>query len=90
MKNTISIQTAATELASMLEKYEWFTDTVVDGLSIIVYVERMDKDVSDVVPDRLYGYQIKMWFSDYLLCEEKYAAKPMSKWNSFVREETYE
>jgi hypothetical protein len=88
MSKTISIQEASNELAINLERYEWFCDTAIEGRNIVVYVDRMDKEVSDVIPDYLYGYQIKLWFSDYLFCDEKYAAKPMSQWKSFVREES--
>ena len=70
MSKTISIQEASNELAINLERYEWFCDTAIDGRNIVVYADRMDKEVSDVIPDYLYGYQVKLWFSDYLFCED--------------------
>lgn len=77
MKNpTITIQEANKELEVALDKYDWFYSSVVEGLCICVYVNEMGKEVSDIVPDMLYGYQIKLGFSSYLTCGDKYGKRP--------------
>ena len=73
-QGTIDIHTAANELEIMLDRYDWFYSTVVEGKSICVYVQQMGKDIR-VVPDIFYGYQIKIGFASYLTCGEKYGKK---------------
>jgi hypothetical protein len=86
-----SIEQAVIDVSLILDKYEWFVDVCIENRCIIVYATKMDKEVSDVIPDRMWGgHQVKLWFADYLFCKEKYGAKPMSKWNSFVREENFD
>ena len=68
----ISIKNACEELCVLLDKYEWFYDSLVEDRAITVYVTHMNKDVMDLVPCYLYGYHIKLAFSGYLLCGEKY------------------
>ena len=73
MKNPrITIEQASKELEIDLDKYDWFYSCVVEDQSICVYVHEMGKEISDIIPDRLYGYHIKIGFSSYLTCGDKY------------------
>lgn len=80
MRDTsIKIEDAAKELSALFDRYEWFYDIVVEDPRVLtVYVDRMDKEISDLIPDRVYGYQVKLAFSSYLTCGDKYGAKPMA------------
>jgi hypothetical protein len=73
----VSIEDAAAELAQLLDKYDWFYDVVVEGRAICVYVTHMGPHMN-VLPDLLYGYQVKEGFAAYLTCKEKYGAKPIA------------
>lgn len=70
----VSIEDAAAELATLLDKYEWFYDVVVEGRAICVYVTHMGPHMN-ILPDVYYGFQIKEGFSSYLTCKDKYGAK---------------
>jgi hypothetical protein len=72
----ISIGDAASELADLLDKYDWFYDVVVEGRAICVYVTHMGSHTA-ILPDLMYGYHVKEGFASYLTCKEKYGAKPM-------------
>lgn len=71
----ITLTQAAAELEVLLDKYDWFCTAVVEGRAICVYVTTMGKAVSDVVPDFVYGYQVKLGFEAYLTCGDKYGKK---------------
>lgn len=71
----ISIKDACTELSVMLDKYDWFYDAIVEARAITVYVDYMNSEVMSLVPTYLYGYHIKMAFTGYLSCGEKYGSK---------------
>lgn len=68
----VDIQTTNTELEILLDKYEWFHSSCVEGNSVCAYVNHMNSEVLNLIPDTLYGYQVKVAFSAYLECAEKY------------------
>ena len=70
----ISIEQASSELDLILDNYHWYVGNEIEtnGRKIVVFVETMTKDVSDIVPDRLYGYQITMAYEAYKDCGKKY------------------
>ena len=60
-------------LSTELDKYDWFYDISADNTrSLTVYCNYINKDVMDIVPDYLFGCQIRLAFTGYLLAEEKY------------------
>jgi hypothetical protein len=69
---TLAIDQANHELLILLDQYEWFYDSIVEGAHICVYVNYMDKVVLSTIPNILYGYPITIGFTNFLLCEEKY------------------
>ena len=71
---TISIEQASSELDLILDNYHWYIGNEIEtnGRKIVVFVETMTKDVSDLVPDKLYGYQITMAYEAYKDCGKKY------------------
>lgn len=69
---SISIENAREDLSVLMDAYEWFYDAVIEGRSICVYVNEISKDITSIIPVVLYGYQIKVGFSGYLTCAEKY------------------
>jgi len=74
MKNgKIDVYAACTELDILLDKYDWFYSAIVEGNSICVYVNHMNQEVMSLIPMILYGYNIKVAFSAYLVCGEKYS-----------------
>jgi hypothetical protein len=75
IKDKITITQAARELEVALDKYDWFCTTVVEDRAICVYVTKMDKEVSDFVPDFVYGYQVKLGYEAYLTCGDKYGKR---------------
>jgi hypothetical protein len=58
------------------DKYDWFYDAEIEVVGgnhkIVVYVDRMDSDVSKVVPDTWDGFEVKMAFTNYHTCGDKY------------------
>lgn len=74
-KDKITVAQAAAELEVLLDKYDWFCTTVVEDRAICVYVTAMGKEVSDLVPDFVYGYQVKLGFEAYLTCGDRYGKK---------------
>lgn len=74
----IDIEAANVELDILLDKYDWFYSSVIEGKSICVYVNIMDKEVMALVPEVFYGYHIKTGFASYLLSGEKYGKNPTS------------
>lgn len=68
----ISVREARTELEAMLDQFDWFYDTVVESRSITVYVSHMNRDIMKTVPHYIHGFQVKLAFSGYLLCEDTY------------------
>lgn len=70
----ITIEQADKELQMMLDKYDWFYDTMIEDNAICVYVHKITADVQGVVPMRLYGHFVKVGFASYLTCGEKYNA----------------
>jgi hypothetical protein len=71
----IDIHTANGELEIILDRYEWFYSSMVEGNSICVYVQSMSDNVSKLVPDVFYGHQVKLGFASYLTCCDKYGKK---------------
>lgn len=79
MKNPpITIEQTCKELEVSFDRYAWFYSCVIEGKSICVYVHEMGKEVSDLIPDRVYGYQIKIGFASYLTCGDKYGKNKLS------------
>jgi hypothetical protein len=68
----ITIKEAQTELDNLLDKYEWFycSEIEMDG-TIRAYVEEMTKDIIELVPNKLYGYEIHLAFAGYARCQAK-------------------
>jgi len=75
---TIDIQAANTELEILLDKYDWFYCSIIEGNSICVYVNHADREIMSLVPDRFYGHHIKIGFSAYLTSGEKYGKNAVS------------
>jgi hypothetical protein len=71
----IDIHTANGELEIILDKFDWFYCSVVEGNNICVYVQRMDGGITRLVPDVFYGHQVKVGFASYLTCGEKYGKR---------------
>ena len=72
----IDIHKANAEMEVLLDKYDWFYASVVEGRSICVYVTSMVPE-TNVIPDMMYGYQIRVGFCNYLTCGDKYGKKPV-------------
>jgi hypothetical protein len=72
MVEQITLEQIQNELSRILDKYEWFVDAVIEGRNICVYVNSMDSDVAEMIPDVMYGTQIKLGFASYLTCADKY------------------
>jgi hypothetical protein len=70
----ISIEQTDKELQILLDKYEWFFDTRIEGHSITVYAYEITPEIQSIVPHFLYGHHIKLGFASYLTCGEKYNA----------------
>ena len=70
-----SLEDSRRELATLLDKYDWFFDCEVESRRIVVYTHVMNIDVLSLIPMVLYGHRVIVRFADYALCSEKYAAK---------------
>lgn len=81
MKGTISAESASSELETLFDKYDWFYSSVVEENSICVYVNVLNEQVFSIVPDIVYGYQVKIGFASYLNCGDKYGKEPSTQWN---------
>lgn len=77
MKENKPIVEVAKELERYLDKYEWFRTTTVEGNAVCVYVSTMNTEVDKMVPDTVYGYQVKLGYESYLTCGDKYGKKPL-------------
>jgi hypothetical protein len=77
---------ANTELQILLDKYDWFVESIVEGKAICVYVSHMSEVILKIIPEVLYGHQVKVAFHSYLTCGEKFAAKMPISNNSFEEE----
>jgi hypothetical protein len=71
---TIGIVDTNAELKILLDQYDWYFDTRIEENCICVYVNKMTSEIMSLVPQSLYGYHIKIAFSGYLTCGEKYGA----------------
>lgn len=73
----IVVEAVEKELRQLLDKYEWFYEITIDSPTVLtVWVDKMDKEVSDLIPEKMYNeFQIKLGFYSYLTCKEKYGAK---------------
>lgn len=74
----IDLHAACAELEILLDQYDWFYASVVEGDSICVYVNHMNNEVMSLVPTVLYGHNVKVGFSAHLICGEKYGKNPTS------------
>lgn len=80
----ISIEEANAELQTILDQYEWYYDTRIEGKSICAYVYHMNSEIISLVPRVLYGHHVSIAFASYLTCGEKYGAKsPIVRTSSF-------
>lgn len=70
--DNITISEATKELATLFDKYDWYYDTQIEGKSICVYVEYLNAEVMALVPDVVYGYQVKIGYRAYLTCDVNY------------------
>ena len=79
----INIEEAANELATLLDSYEWFHSVEKENERVIVaYVlpEKCSKEAWNIIPDCLYGFQVKVWDYRYLECAKKYGLqKPIRR-----------
>jgi hypothetical protein len=71
---SLLIGQANEELTIILDKYEWFYASIIEGTHICVYVSHMDNEILSLVPKVLYGYYITLGFVQNLLCEDKYSS----------------
>jgi hypothetical protein len=73
-------------LSIELDRYDWFYDLdAEDTRSITVYCNHIDKEVMATVPDYVFGFHIKLAFTGYLLCGDKYGIqKPKSLTSSLM------
>jgi hypothetical protein len=68
----IKIDVACKDLSKVLDCYEWFFDSVVELNNIVVYTNYCNRDIMEIVPTNFYGYDVKLAFTDYLVCGDKY------------------
>jgi hypothetical protein len=78
-EGTITQEQAASELAVLLDCYDWFYSVEVESGRIVVYVNKMNADILRIVPEVLYGYKPIVAFSSHLLCGEKYGKSGSGK-----------
>jgi hypothetical protein len=82
-KTTISIEQASAELDLILDNYSWYVGNEIESgrRRIVVFVEKQDKEVSDLVPDILYGHQITLAYEAFKNCGKKYGVinRPISR-----------
>lgn len=72
-QTSYTIQSAKKELDTLLDRFDWYYGSdILDSKNIVAYVNQMDKEVVSLVPQILGGFEIRMWFSAYAACEEKY------------------
>ena len=85
IERSITIEQASSELDLLLDNYQWYIGNEIEEgrRRIVVFVDHMGKDVSDLVPDILYGHQITMAFEAYKNCGKKYGAIHMDLPNKF-------
>lgn len=80
-----SLEDSRRELATLLDKYNWFFDCDVENKVIVVYTHIMNIDVLSIVPMVLYGHRVVVRFAEYALCSEKYAAnEPQSSEDTWI------
>lgn len=72
----VPIENAVEELNLLLDKFEWFHNAMVVGENIVVYVDVMNNDVFHYVPMHCYGHDVKIHYTAYYECEEKFC-KPI-------------
>jgi hypothetical protein len=68
----IQIDVACKDLSKILDCYEWFFDSLVESNNIVVYTNYCNRDVLEIVPTNFYGFNVKLAFTNYLLCGDKY------------------
>src|SRR5579863_10193733 len=77
--STITINQAIDELSTLLDQYEWFYDCVAENKRVIVvYVDSHlvaadNQKAYGIIPDALYGYQVKVWSHLHAECEKRFA-----------------
>lgn len=74
MKTIITIEQVSAEIDLLFDNYQWYIGNEIEKgrKRIVVFVENMGKEVSSLVPDNLYGYQVLMAFQAYKDCGKKY------------------
>lgn len=73
--NAITMEMAVKELSTLFDKYEWFYDVQMEQNAICVYVNYIDAEVQKLVPEVMYGYQVKIGYKAYLTCELDYGKR---------------
>ena len=74
----IDLHAANAEIEILLDEYEWFYSSMIEGKSICVYVNHMNPDIMALVPVVFYGHHVKIGFADHLLAGEKYGKHVVS------------
>lgn len=68
----LSIAYANDELAILLDRFDWYHSSIINGNTITVYCDYLNRDVMSMIPYKLYGYDIKVAFAAYLNAAEEY------------------
>jgi hypothetical protein len=61
----ISIDDAAIELSTILDKYDWYYDVHIVNDTIEVIVKNMNAEILGIVPSKLYGFTVGMTYLSY-------------------------
>ena len=83
---SITVEQVSSELDLLLDEYGWYAGNEIESSRrLVVFVEHMGKDVSELVPDILYGYQITLAFVSYRDCGDKYGVIHLDKESFFEK-----
>lgn len=75
MNTTVDINVICSDIAKQFDQYDWFYDCIYEKPYLMVYVNHMNYDVMTKIPETLYGMNVKIAYSQYLECDEKYGKK---------------
>jgi hypothetical protein len=59
----IALNLANKELEALLEKYPWFSRSIIENNRLVAYVDYIDPEVSAAIPISIYGYQVIVRYS---------------------------
>lgn len=72
----LTVEGAAAFLSQKLDAYEWFYDLKAEDTYnipvITVYVNYMNREVMAAIPEYVGRFHVKVAYTGYLLCGEKY------------------